>query len=278
VRARPKTLSLILVIAGMTSVPVLGARAGADPPDQVTVEPGDTLSGIAAELGVSATALASENDIDDADHIEAGQVLDVPGGGSASRYTVLPGDTLTAVAARHGVSIAAIVEANDLSSPNLIVIGSTLVIPAGDDSSSSTGLPSRLLADPARMALLPVFDQWASEYHVPADLLKGMTWLESGWQNDVVSSAGAVGIGQLMPDTIDLVRDVLLDLPLDPTDPEDNIRMAARYLRYLLDRCGGDAELAVASYYQGFASIQRSGIFESTQHYVEVVVTLRERF
>jgi LysM repeat protein len=278
VRARPKTLSLLLVVAGLSSVPLLGSRAGADTPEQVTVEPGDTLSGIAAELGVSAAALASENGIDDADHIEAGQVLDVPEGGSASRYTVLPGDTLTDVAARHGVSIAAIVEANDLSSPNLIVIGSTLVIPAGDDSSSGVGLPSRLVADPARMALLPVFDRWAAEYDVPADLLKGMTWLESGWQNGVVSSAGAVGIGQLMPDTIDLVRDVLLDLPLDASDSEDNIRMSARYLRYLLDRCGGDPELAVASYYQGFASIQRSGIFESTQHYVEVVLALRERF
>lgn len=52
-----------------------------------------------------------------------------PGGGCPRYYTVVSGDTLTAIAARFGTTVAAIVRANNISNPNLIYVGQRLVIP-----------------------------------------------------------------------------------------------------------------------------------------------------
>jgi LysM repeat protein len=253
-------------------------------PSTVTVHNGDTLSELAQALGVSQSSLAAANGINDTNHIETGQVLKVPAAGSglssaASRYTVRPGDNLTTIAARYHTTISAIATANKISNRHLILIGSTLTIPAASASSSGggSGLPSRLLASPSRLELQPRFAHWAAVYGTPLSLLEGLTWLESGWQNDVVSSTGAMGIGQLMPDTVDLVNNVLLHTNLDPHVADDNIRMSARFLRYLLDQAGSTS-LAVAAYYQGFKSIARSGQYPSTVTYVANVLYLRDRF
>jgi soluble lytic murein transglycosylase-like protein len=122
-----------------------------------------------------------------------------------------------------------------------------------------------------------VFDQWAAEYGVPADLLKATTWLESGWQSDVVSSTGAVGIGQLMPGTVDMLND-MMGTDLSVWVPEHNIRLAARNLRFLLDLTGGDTSRALAGYYQGLGSVDRNGLYPSTLAYINGVQGLRHRF
>jgi LysM repeat protein len=280
-------IATVAVLAG-AAVIALAPPAEAGSAGQVTVKPGDTLSGIAVKLGVSTSALAGVNGIGDRDHIVAGSVLTVPSGSAgastgATRYTVRPGDNLTAIAGRYRTTVAALVEANGLRDPHLIVIGSTLTVPAGGGVSASagasggTGLPARLVASSSRMALRDNFAHWATTYGTPTALLEGLTWLESGWQNGVISSTGAVGIGQLMPDTVDLTANVLIRVALDPHVADDNIRMSARYLRYLLDRTGSTST-AIAAYYQGYASIQRSGLYESTKIYVADVLALRDRF
>jgi LysM repeat protein len=288
-RAASSAVTAITAVAVLAGAALLAFAppAAAGTAGQVTVKPGDTLSGIAVKLGVSTSALAATNGIDNRDRIVAGSVLKVPSGSGATstgtRYTVRPGDTVTSIAGRYHTTIAALVAANGLRDPHLIVIGSTLVIPAGGSSSatgagsSSTGLPSRLLASPSRLALRDNFAHWANYYGTPTALLEGLTWLESGWQNGVVSSTDAVGIGQLMPDTVDLTANVLIKASLDPNVPDDNIRMSSRYLRYLLDRTGSTS-MAIAAYYQGYASIQRSGMYESTKTYVADVLALRDRF
>jgi soluble lytic murein transglycosylase-like protein len=105
-----------------------------------------------------------------------------------------------------------------------------------------------------------------------------MTWLESGWQNDKVSSTKAVGIGQLMPATVAFVNGVLLRSNLDPRKPEHNIRMSARFLAYLLRQNNGDTALALSSYYQGLASVRRQGPLPETRRYVANVLALRRKF
>ena len=71
-----------------------------------TVQPGDTLSAIAARQGVSLKALEAANpQIRDFNHIYPGQVIHLPGGGgsaaSGGSYTVKSGDTMSGIAARH---------------------------------------------------------------------------------------------------------------------------------------------------------------------------------
>lgn len=204
---------------------------------------------------------------------------------SGATHVVVPGETLSGIATRHGTSVAAVAAANGLADPDLVVAGTTLTIPAaaaapaggGDGGGGGGGdLPERLQASPERLALIPTFDHWAARNAIPADLLKAVTWLESGWQQHQVSSTGAVGIGQLMPDTVAFMRQ-LIGRDLDPTVAEDNIRMSARYLRWLLARYPTAAE-ALAGYYQGPTSVARDGTYAETDRYVADVLALRARF
>jgi soluble lytic murein transglycosylase-like protein len=195
--------------------------------------------------------------------------------GASAAYTVRPGDTLTGIAARLGVSVADLVKANGIADPNRVAAGKVLNVP----EAAPTGLPVLLQRSPSRLALVPHFQRWAAANGLPVDLLMAMTWLESGWQNTVVSSTGAIGIGQLMPVTTEFIRSELIGQPmLDPRIPEQNIRMSARYLRWLLFRVGGDVRLAVASYYQGPRSVETVGIRGETGRYVDNVLALRKRF
>ena len=100
-----------------------------------TVQPGDTLSAIAARQGVSLQALEAANpQIRDFNHIYPGQVIHLPGGGGAAasggNYTVKSGDTLSGIAARHGVSLSALLAANpQISHPDRIYPGQVIHLP-----------------------------------------------------------------------------------------------------------------------------------------------------
>jgi soluble lytic murein transglycosylase-like protein len=196
-------------------------------------------------------------------------------GGAGTGYRVQRGDTLSSIARRHGTTVDALVAANGIGDANRIRAGTRLAIPGPDASN----LPAKLRRHPERLALLPHFDRAARDFGVPADLLKAVTWLESGWQNHKVSPVGAQGIGQLMPATVELTNDRLLaGARLDPAVPADNIRLSARFLRYLLDRTDGDSRQALAAYYQGLRSIQENGPKAHTVRYVADVTALRARF
>ena len=138
-------------------------------------------------------------------------------------------------------------------------------------------LPAKLLAHPDRVALRPNFEHWAAHYNVPADLLEALSWVESGWQRTIVSRTGAIGIGQLEPATVDHVR-ALIGIKLDPTNADDNIRMSARFLRFLLDGTGGDPSQALAAYYQGLRSVRTGQILAETKQYVATVLAFRPFF
>lgn len=213
---------------------------------------------------------------------------------SGGIYVVSRGETLSMVARRTGTTMASLVEANKIVDVHLIRAGDRLVVPGRGTKAAVPGsgtkvadptqaerthrLPARLLQQPQRLALIPRFDASAREFGVPADLLKAVTWQESGWQNDKVSSTKARGIGQLMPDTVVFVNRNLLRAQLDPALPEHNIRMSARFLAYLLKSTKGDVRTALAAYYQGLRSVRERGPYPSTSRYVDDVVALRRKF
>lgn len=114
------------------------------------VRPGDTLIAIAQLYGVSVTILMQANGIGNPHRIFAGQVLSIPGPGAAATssisYRVRPGDSVLGLAARYGVSPAAIQQANGLANPHHIVIGQLLRIP----------VPGASPASPAAAPVVPV--------------------------------------------------------------------------------------------------------------------------
>ena len=130
-----------LALAAVAAVSSAGA-AHAD--EAYTVRQGDTVSHIATRAGVSVQAIARANSLADASRIRVGQQLVIPpsatapapaaaapapAGGAGATHTVVAGDTVSALATRHGTTVAAIVSANDLDSRALIRIGQTLSIP-----------------------------------------------------------------------------------------------------------------------------------------------------
>ena len=216
------------------------------------VKAGDTLDALGRRYGVSVSKLAQANAIPNADHILAGSRLVVPAEGSAT-------------AAPASKPVAAKPAAAKPAAPKQIMTG-------------GGARPVRIPPDRAR--LRPLFVQHSKKAGVPADLAMALAWQESGWQTGVVSSARAVGVMQVMPDTVEFVSRILLRLPrnLDARDPAANIRLGTRFLRYLLDRAGGNVDLALASYYQGLRSVRENGPLEETRRFVANVKALRARF
>ncbi|HKX76476.1 MAG TPA: LysM peptidoglycan-binding domain-containing protein [Acidimicrobiia bacterium] len=104
------------------------------------VERGDTLSEIAARHGVSVADLAAANGIRNPDLIITGQMLVIPdgaGGQSGAFHLVARGESLRTIAEKYRVTIAALVEANDIANPHLIRVGTELVIPNSEDKPSA---------------------------------------------------------------------------------------------------------------------------------------------
>ena len=128
----------------LIAIAALGAFALAASGTHV-VGKGETLSDIAADHGTTVRAIVDANGLSDPNLIRAGQELTIPGGSGASggstTYVVEKGDTLGGIARKFGTSVRALVEANDITNPNLIRAGKTLTI-AGSSGGGSASAPA----------------------------------------------------------------------------------------------------------------------------------------
>lgn len=273
--------SYVAVAALGTFVAVATAGTG-----HYTVQPGDTLSAIAARTGVPLSDLVEANDLSDPHHIRAGQELalgpDGPGdsggspeGGSPGEddavHEVQSGETLSEVAARYRTSARAIARASRLTDPNRVRVGQRLVIP-----NAGSGVPAAGAASRTEIATL--LERHAEAYGWNPAFVKALAWQESGWNPHVVSYTGAVGVMQVLPSTGRFVSDELVGRSLELTEPGDNVEAGVAFLDYLWDLTEGDPEMTLAGYYQGLRSVREHGMAPDTERYVDNVLTLRERF
>jgi soluble lytic murein transglycosylase-like protein len=262
VRVAPLVVALVVM--------ALPAVACADIPHVVL--PGETLTSVAGTDGLSITAVAAANDLSTTSELIVGQVLEIPAltpqtaAGSTSSSTATAD---TDADADSGTVTTAATHTVTATAPT------TTTVAAKAPVSNAGALPEPT----AEHVSAAEIAQIASAGGVPAGLAEGIAWQESGWSNDVVSGVGAVGVMQIVPTTWTWIDQYLTPSdPLGPASAAENIRGGVLLLHELLALTGDNYTLAVASYYQGLASVRRYGLYTDTKQYVADVLALASRF
>jgi soluble lytic murein transglycosylase-like protein len=114
----------------------------------------------------------------------------------------------------------------------------------------------------------------ADEYNIDEELIRAVIQVESGWNTDVVSSKGAMGLMQLMPRTAEMLG------VEDAFDPEQNLEGGVKYLSQLTDKYEGDVEKALAAYNAGPSRVDAAGgpPFSVTRRYVDNIMALYHHY
>jgi len=184
-------------------------------------------------------------------------------------HVVRPGESFFSIAARYHVSPWQLARRNRISLTRVIVPDQRLALPRGARLSPSAVPGPAVSRDAVRVAI----DRWARVYGVDPALARALAWMESGFQQDVVSSVGAIGVMQLLPETWEFVDTVLVGVRT-PRNYEGNVRAGVRYLRWQLDEFGGNRRLALAGWYQGARAVREIGLYDDTKLFVRVVLRL----
>jgi hypothetical protein len=180
------------------------------------------------------------------------------------KHVVRPGESLTAIAKRHGTTVRALASSNRLDPQRVLLIGTKLVVPKRGSTAAS------------RPSVKASLDRWAAHYGVNPRLARALAWQESGFQQGVRSSVGAAGVMQVTPATWSFVELFVIGRNV-PRTMDGNVRVGVAYLAHLLKEFKGDTRLAVAAYYQGPAGVRREGLYGETERFVANVLALRGR-
>jgi soluble lytic murein transglycosylase-like protein len=301
---------LIVTIVAMVTL-ALPAAAVAAPEHEIA--PGESLTSIAAADGLSVAQLAAANGLSPTAELTAGVTLRIPpqtstgtaapgpatpnvtsapvsaaaGGG----YRVAFGDTLSAIAARYGVTVQGLAAANGLNPAGVLPAGATLTIPGATPPAVSAAASAPAVSAGGSAPAVSAGAQPTDETVTPSDvgavaarngvsptLAEAVANEESGFNNDEVSPTGAVGVMQIEPSTWQYLRSELGGPPLSPASAQDNVLGGVELLHSLLEQTGGDPQLAAAGYYQGLGSVQAHGMYPETRRYVRNVMALQTRF
>lgn len=321
-------------LSGSGSAPV--AAPAATPPAAATtsgatytVKAGDTLSAIASRHGVGLSEIFGWNGLNMRSIIYPGQKIKVNDGGTApaaapatalqptsapaapapaapapaaapgGSYTVKAGDTLSAIASKHGVKLSDVLSANQLSLSSIIYPGNKLVIPgaaiqpaSSEPAANVTPLvPSSFLGFtypaavvssanenkallnaspvPSRDQMRAIVADTARRMGVEPALALAFAYQESGFDQRAVSPANAIGTMQVIPSSGQWASD-LVGRKLNLLDPYDNATAGVAIIRQLI-ATSKDRDTAIAGYYQGQYSVSKYGMYDDTKSYVEAI-------
>ena len=300
-----------------------------------TVKAGDTLGAIAARHNVGLADVFAWNNLNMRSIIHPGQKIKVGAGGAApapaapvsgglastsapaaptpaapapapGSYTVKAGDTLSAIASRHGVKLSELLSANRLSMTSVIYPGNKLAIPGGSaqpaapqPAASVTPLvPSSFLGFsypaavvssanenkallnaspvPSRSEMRNIVADTARRMGVEPSLALAFAHQESGFDQRAVSPANAIGTMQVIPSSGQWASD-LVGRKLNLLDPYDNATAGVAIIRQLL-ATSKDTDTAIAGYYQGQYSVSKYGMYDDTKAYVAAIKAHQKNF
>lgn len=224
---------------------------------------------------------------------------------TTSAYRVRPGDNLTWIAERNHVSLSTLIKLNRISDPNRLLSGAVLQIPhrvaPHTRSTSRKAHPKKdhltpaqrraaartaaqvqraraALAKehiPSRSRTRSLIESTARRYGVNPHLALGIAWQESGWNQGVVSPAGAIGAMQVMPQSGEWASG-MVGRRLNLMKSGDNVTAGVAILRYLTSNAR-DLDEAIGGYYQGLGAMQTHGPYADTKQYIRNVRALMAR-
>jgi soluble lytic murein transglycosylase-like protein len=119
--------------------------------------------------------------------------------------------------------------------------------------------------------------RWSRYYGVSLRLVRALAWMESGFQPNVRSSAGAWGVMQVTPGTWRYVENFVVAHRV-PRTLDGGVRVGVAYFHQLLHEFSFRRRLALAAYYQGSWAVRKYGLYRETRRFVANVLALRSRF
>src|SRR5262249_37862869 len=112
-------------------------------------------------------------------------------------HVVRSGESLTQLARRYHTTVAKLARLNHLDPTHYLLIGTKLRVPVSHHV-TATRVAERSMSIESVRSLL---DYWAAHYGVSVHLVRALAWMESGYNNALVSSVGAPPLIQLLPTT-----------------------------------------------------------------------------
>ncbi|PXA79607.1 lytic transglycosylase [Auritidibacter sp. NML120779] len=321
-----------------TNTKTTSGNAGSSQSSTYTVKRGDTLSGIAARHGVSLSTLLNANGLKTSSIIYPGQKIKLSGTNTGSKkpsrpatntkttsgnagssksstYTVKRGDTLSGIAARHGVSLSTLLNANGLKVSSPIHPGQQLKLSgsskattgsvgtASGSTNSGSGQPKQLVGNtflhytypdhvvananankqallnaptPSRAEVQAMVRDTAIRMGVDPKLALAHAMAESSFDATAVSPANAIGVMQVIPSSGEWASQ-MVGRKLNLLNPQDNITAGIAIIRHL-QRTSSSLDFGIASYYQGQAGVRKNGMYPDTKDYVKKVRGYMQRF
>ena len=207
------------------------------------------------------------------------------------RHRVRRGETATSLAVRYHAWTDELVRLNHLGRSRAVYVGQVITIPVvvsayrratghHPSSGSTPRAPHRgshgwRHADLSRTQVAGVVRRTARRHAVPSSLALAIAWQESGWQQRRISSTGAIGVMQVMPDTGRWMRQYA-GRPLRLRDTHDNVLAGVLTLRVLRASTKHDRN-AIGAYYQGLGAVRAHGLYRDTKAYVRSVRAIQSR-
>jgi LysM repeat protein len=187
-------------------------------------------------------------------------------------HVVRAGETLSGLARRYHTTVARLARLNHLDPSHFLIIGTRLRVPRVHHV-AATPVAYRTQSVASVRALL---DHWADHYGVNVHLVRALAWMESGYNNHLVSSVGARGIMQLLPSTFRFAETVLIGHSIRH-NANGNVRAGVAYLAHLLHDFHGNRHLALAGWYQGEGAVRKHGVYRVSKTFVKDVLALEKR-